>query len=62
MRLTKADYSGDIGYESGEYHETLVTAAASRSVRGHYLLILRNVKGQWLIAEQMWTESPQIPK
>jgi hypothetical protein len=50
--------SGKLAYESGEYRETIVSGRRITDLEGHYLLVLRNQNGRWLIAEQMWTGGP----
>jgi ketosteroid isomerase-like protein len=52
------EQSGKLAYESGEYKETIVSGGQGRDFEGHYLLVLRNQNGHWLIAEQMWTGGP----
>jgi uncharacterized protein (TIGR02246 family) len=59
MKRVKAEHSGDLGFESGEYEETLASKGKTRHVSGHYLMVLRRISGRWLIAEQTWTESPE---
>ena len=53
-----SDHSGDLAYDSGEYHESLVKLSdhTSAEVQGNYVMIFRRQPdGTWLIAEQMWT-------
>ena len=51
--------SGDMAYDSGDYHETL-TAANGKVLQPHgmYLMVLRRQSdGRWLIAALMWSEA-----
>jgi len=53
--------SAELAYDSGDYHETLVTAANGKTLhpRGTYMMVLRReAKGRWLIAAQMWSAAP----
>jgi ketosteroid isomerase-like protein len=58
MKLIRTEHSGELGFESGEYEETLASVGKTRKVTGHYLIVLRRIEGEWRIAEQMWTENP----
>jgi ketosteroid isomerase-like protein len=58
MHRQAFNQSGTLGYESGGYEETIVTAGRSTNYKGDYILLLRKEKGRWLIAEQMFTGSP----
>src|SRR5580704_12735939 len=40
-----AERSGDLGYDTGAYNVTL----RDRVVEGNYLLVVKNINGQWLI-------------
>ncbi len=64
LHSVKNGSSGDLGYDWGDYSETVVPVAdAAHAIRtsGTYLVILRKVSGHWLIAEQMWTGSVPVP-
>ena len=64
MRSVASYSSGDLGYEWGDYSEVVVSVAkpdAAIRTQGTYLVILRNVGGHWLIADQMWTGSVPVP-
>jgi uncharacterized protein (TIGR02246 family) len=61
MRRVATEQSGKLAYESGEYKETIVSGGHSTHFQGHYLIVLRNQSGRWLIVEQMWTGSPTAP-
>jgi len=55
------DISGELAYDSGDYHETLVTAADGKvlHIKGTYIMVLRRqTNGRWLIAAQMWSAAP----
>jgi uncharacterized protein (TIGR02246 family) len=58
MHRLNTERSGNLAYESGEYQETIMSGGHRTDLQGHYLLVLRNDKGHWLIAEQMWTGGP----
>lgn len=52
------EQSGNLGYDSGDYSETLVANSdgARTEVKGSYLMVLkRQSDGRWLILEQVWT-------
>jgi|HubBroStandDraft_6_1064221.scaffolds.fasta_scaffold03419_9 uncharacterized protein (TIGR02246 family) len=57
MHRTAFGQSVDLAHESGEYDEILRSSGKERTTHGYYLMVLRKERGQWLIAEQMWTES-----
>lgn len=64
MRSTASASSGDLGYDSGDYSETITPVAKPGSAiatHGSYLVILRRVDGHWLIARQMWTGNVPVP-
>lgn len=49
--------SGNLAYDSGTYEETIASGGVTRAGRGDYLIILkRQSNGQWLIAQQTWTD------
>ncbi len=58
MHRVAFEQSGKLAYESGEYKETIVSAGHASDYEGHYLLILRNQNGRWLIVEQTFTGGP----
>jgi ketosteroid isomerase-like protein len=52
------EVSGDLGYDSGSYTETLVTRATGKAqhMAGDYLTVYRKgADGAWKIVEQVWT-------
>jgi uncharacterized protein (TIGR02246 family) len=56
--------SGDLGYDWGDYSETVVPVAHPASAirtSGTYLVLLRKIAGRWLIAAQMWTGNTPVP-
>lgn len=53
-----AEQSGTLAFASGEYRETLVSGGQTSEVRGHYVLVLRQEDGRWLILERIWSEAP----
>lgn len=51
--------SGDMAFDSGEYHEVLMNRStkASTTTSGSYVMILkRQGKGKWQIVQHVWTE------
>jgi ketosteroid isomerase-like protein len=58
MHRVATEQSGKLAYESGEYRETIVSGGHGHDFQGHYLLVLRNENGRWLIVEQMRTGGP----
>lgn len=64
LRSVKNGSSGDLGYDWGDYTETVVPVADPAhaiKTQGTYLLILREVGKRWLIADQMWTGNVPVP-
>lgn len=55
-----ADDSADLAYDSGEFHETLVKLSdgTTSEGNGNYLMVFKRQKdGNWLIVQQVWTQS-----
>jgi uncharacterized protein (TIGR02246 family) len=53
-----SEVSGDLAYDSGDFHETLVKLSddTKADVQGNYLMIFKRQRdGSWLILEQVWT-------
>jgi uncharacterized protein (TIGR02246 family) len=51
------EQSGQLAYDSGQYEETTTTGGLKRSGRGNYLVVLRrDGRKQWRIAQHMWTD------
>jgi uncharacterized protein (TIGR02246 family) len=64
LRSVNNGSSGDLGYDWGDYTETVVPVAKPTNAiqtSGTYLVILRKVSSRWLIASQMWTGSVPVP-
>ena len=58
----RVDVSGDLAYDSGTYHETLIIRANGKAqhATGSYLTVYRRRgDGAWLIVQQMWTGTVQ---
>lgn len=49
--------SGDLGYDTGAYNVTL----RDRVVEGNYLVVVKNINGQWLIVAHSSVPNPQTP-
>jgi len=49
--------SGDLGYESGAYNVTI----RGREVEGNYLVVVKNIRGQWKIVAHATTANPAAP-
>jgi len=49
--------SGDLGYDTGAYNVTL----RDRVVEGNYLVVVKNIKGQWLIVAHSSVPNPETP-
>jgi uncharacterized protein (TIGR02246 family) len=59
------EQSGNLGYDSGDYTETLVANSdgVHTETKGDYLMVLkRQSDRRWLIQQQVWTESSPAPK
>jgi ketosteroid isomerase-like protein len=64
MHSVKYGSCGDLGYDWGDYTETVVPVAdPSHAIqtKGTYLVILRKVSGHWMITSQMWTGTVPVP-
>ena len=64
LHSIRSSSSGALGYDWGDYREVVVPAGhPDRAIKtsGTYLVILRNVSGRWLIANQMWTGNKPVP-
>jgi ketosteroid isomerase-like protein len=65
LRSIVSEQSGNLGYDSGDFSETLVANSdgGRTEVKGNYLMVLkRQSGGEWLILEQVWTEASPDPK
>jgi uncharacterized protein (TIGR02246 family) len=51
---------GDVGYESGDYHETITIKGQAKPLvmEGSYVIVLRRAHGAWKISEHVWTGHP----
>ncbi len=49
--------SGDLGYDTGAYNVTL----RNRTVEGNYLVVVKNINGQWLIVAHSSVPNPATP-
>jgi ketosteroid isomerase-like protein len=61
LRSLKLETSGDLGYDSGEFVETLTNIAtgAKISSKGSYIIIYkREAGGGWQIVQHVWTGTP----
>jgi uncharacterized protein (TIGR02246 family) len=60
LRTATSERSENLAYDSGDYSETL-TSVADGSVtpyKGTYVMIFRRqANGEWVIAEQVWTDA-----
>lgn len=52
-----SERSGDLGYDTGAYNVTL----RDRVVEGNYLIVVKNINGQWLIVAHSSVPNPQAP-
>jgi len=60
FRSLASEYSCDLAYDSGEFHETLTLLSdkSTKEGKGNYLMVFkRQPDGNWLIAQQVWTEA-----
>jgi len=51
------EQSGDLGYDTGAYNVTL----RDRVVEGNYLIVVKNINGQWLIVAHSSVPNPATP-
>jgi len=49
--------SADLGYDTGAYNVTL----RDRVLEGNYLIVVKNIGGQWLIVAHSSVPNPQTP-
>lgn len=59
MKSVTAGVSGNLGYDSGTYDETVAPVKGGKAIRakGNYLFLFqRQPNGRWKILEQTWTE------
>lgn len=52
-----SEHSGDLGYDTGAYNVTL----RDRVVEGNYLVVVKNINGQWLIVAHSSVPNPAMP-
>ncbi len=52
-----SERSGDLGYDTGAYNVTL----RDRVVEGNYLVVVKNMNGQWLIVAHSSVPNPATP-
>jgi ketosteroid isomerase-like protein len=60
LRSIKAEFSGELAYDSGDYSETVTSVkdGTRTAIRGDYLTIYkRGADKKWLIVQQVWTEA-----
>lgn len=51
----RTDHSGDLGYDTGAYNVSL----RDRLVEGNYVLVVRKIKGRWLIVAHSSVPNPR---
>jgi ketosteroid isomerase-like protein len=51
----RTEHSGDLGYDTGAYDVTL----RDRVVEGNYLLVVKRIKGRWLIVAHASVPNPR---
>jgi uncharacterized protein (TIGR02246 family) len=57
MRSIDGASSGDLAYDSGDYHELLTPVAANEkkiATHGGWLIVARRIGGHWRISQQFW--------
>jgi ketosteroid isomerase-like protein len=50
----RTDHSGDLGYDTGAYNVTL----RDRVIEGNYVIVVRKMKGRWLIVAHSSVPNP----
>jgi ketosteroid isomerase-like protein len=50
-----AEHSGDLGYDTGAYNVTL----RDRVVEGNYVIVVKRIKGRWLIVAHASVPNPR---
>ena len=64
LHSVRSGRSGDLGYDWGDYTETLTPHLhpdQAIKASGTYLVILRREYGRWVIADQVWTGNVPVP-
>ena len=64
VRSLVTEQSGNLGYDSGDYRETItpVSGEGKRESHGNYVIVFkRQPNGKWLIIEHVWTDAPNCP-
>lgn len=51
----RTDHSGDLGYDTGAYNVTL----RDRVVEGNYVIVVRKMRGRWLIVAHSSVPNPR---
>ena len=51
----RTDHSGDLGYDTGAYNVTL----RDRVVEGNYVIVVKRIKGRWLIVAHSSVPNPR---
>ncbi len=51
----RTDHSGDLGYDTGAYNVSL----RDRLVEGNYVIVVRRIKGRWLIVAHSSVPNPR---
>jgi ketosteroid isomerase-like protein len=51
----RTDHSGDLGYDTGAYNVSL----RDRVVEGNYVIVVRKIKGRWLIVAHSSVPNPR---
>jgi uncharacterized protein (TIGR02246 family) len=57
MRSVDGASSGDLAYDSGDYHELLTPVAVKEkkiATHGGWIVVARRIDGHWRIAQQFW--------
>jgi uncharacterized protein (TIGR02246 family) len=60
LHTATSEQSGTVAYDSGDYSETLTSVADGKVTpyKGTYVMIFRRqANGNWVIAEQVWTDA-----
>jgi len=59
LALTTAETSGDLGYALGTYE--IMSADGSHVDHGKWMNVSKNVKGKWMIQDDIWNSDMPMP-
>lgn len=55
MHSLRVDHSGNLGYDTGAYNVNL----RDRVIEGNYVIVVKKIKGRWLIVAHSSVPNPR---